>query len=250
MGEYSERPYVVCHMVSALDGKIDGDYFNMPEIKQIREASNRIREQLECDAVLYGAITMAEAYANGFIEGLPKSATHYPRTDYIAESDVDSFYIVIDIEGRLCWENKYIEKRGRKKSHIIQILTENVSDSYIAYLRTLDISYIFAGKDALDCRLLMTKLKEKAGIKRVMISGGGIVNWTFLQSGLIDELSLVICPLTDGSRTVATVFDQSPYLPKSVPIAFALENIQTLPGDGLWLKYRPKNVNKSSDPPC
>ena len=42
----TERPYVICHMISSLDGKIDGDYFDMPEILEVRNASNKIREQV------------------------------------------------------------------------------------------------------------------------------------------------------------------------------------------------------------
>lgn len=236
------RPYVVCHMVSALDGKIDGEFFSVPEIKPVRDASNRIREELGCEAVLYGATTMAETYAAGYLDEVPATDLHYDREDYIAPSDVHQYYVVIDIEGQIRWESKYIEKRGRARSHVIEVLTENISDAYLAYLRSLDISYVFAGKDALDCALVMEKLKHLFGISNVMISGGGIVNWTFLQAGLIDEVSLVICPLSDGGRNVATLFDQSPYLPHGRTVAFELLNVQTLPGDGLWLKYRPKNI--------
>ena len=67
MEELCERPYVVCHMVSSLDGRIDGEYFRRKEMVPILEASNNIRERLDCDAVLYGAVTMAESYAEGYV---------------------------------------------------------------------------------------------------------------------------------------------------------------------------------------
>lgn len=241
------RPFVVCHMVSALDGKISGEYFETEEIKPVLAASNHIREQFHCEAVLYGATTMAETYADGYIDELPDTSESYPRTDYIAPCEVNSYYVAIDIEGRIRWENKYIEKRGRQKSQVIEVLTENISDRYLAYLRSLDISYIFAGECTLDCGVLLKKLADIFGIRRLMISGGGIVNWSFLQAGLIDELSLVLCPLTDGENNTAAVFDRSPYLPDGIPVAFTLENVQTLPGDGLWLVYRPKNICEGKD---
>lgn len=240
-----ERPFVVCHMVSALDGRIDGEYFETQEMKPVLEASNQIREQLNCDTLLYGATTMAETYAAGYIDTLPDSSEIYPRTDYIAPSEVRSYYVAIDTEGRIRWENKYIEKRGRPKSHVIEVLTEDVPDSYLAYLRSLDISYIFAGEHMLNCELVLQKLAENFEIRRIMLCGGGIVNWTFLQAGLIDELSLVLCPLTDGGKGAAAVFDRSSYLPQGNPAAFILKNVQTLPGDGLWLVYRPKNIRES-----
>ena len=247
MGETLKRPFVVCHMVSALDGRIDGAYFKTQEIKPVLEASNQTRGQLNCDALLYGATTMAETYAAGYIDSLPDIGEIYPRTDYVAPSEVRSYYVVIDTEGRIRWESKYIEKRGRPKSHVIEVLTEDVSDSYLSYLRSLDISYVFAGNHSLDCGILMQKLAEKFGIRRIMLCGSGTVNWTFLQAGLIDELSLVLCPLTDGGPDAATVFDRSSYLPQGIPVAFTLKNVQTLPGDGLWLVYRPKNIREGKD---
>ena len=75
-----------------------------------------------------------------------------------------------------------------------------------------------------------------------MICGGGIVDYTFLQAGLIDEVSLVIVPLTDGGVNVATVFDQSPFVSSGAPIAFKLLETKTLPGDCVWLRYQPKNI--------
>lgn len=242
--EKNTRPYVVCHMVSALDGKIDGEYFKMPEIFNVRNASNEIREQLSCDAVLYGAVTMAETYAEGYVKNLPAASKHYDRKNYLAVSDVRNFYVVIDIAGTIRYEGKYIEKRGRPKSHVVVVLTENVSDDYIAYLKGLDISYVFAGKDTLDCEKLMTALWDDLSIKKVMISGGGIVNWTFLQAGMIDELSLVICPVTDGGRDVATVFDRSPCFSGGAPVAFTLKSMQALPDSGVWLRYEPNNRQK------
>lgn len=66
----TERPYVICHMINSLDGKIDGDYFDMPEILEVRNASNKIREQFNCNAVIYGTVTMANTYAEGYIKNL------------------------------------------------------------------------------------------------------------------------------------------------------------------------------------
>lgn len=94
----------------------------------------------------------------------------------------------------------------------------------------------------LDPALLMKKLHDLLHIDRLMICGGGIVDYAFLQAGLIDERSLVIVPLTDGSVNVATVFDRSPHVHKSSPIAFTLLKAKALPGDGVWLRYQPKNI--------
>lgn len=237
-----ERPFVICHMVSSVDGKIDGTWFEAPEVGIPLKESGMIRNAYQCSTTLYGATTMAETYAEGFLKNLLHADITLSREDYIAHSEVDSYFVAIDPQGSIAYADKYIEKRGRSKVHVIEVLLESVSDDYLAYLRSLDISYIFAGTDSLDAALCMEKLHRLFGINKLMICGGGIVDYTFLQAGLIDELSLVIVPLTDGATDVATVFDRSPFVPITQAISFKLLEVKTLPGDGVWLRYQPKNT--------
>lgn len=70
----------------------------------------------------------------------------------------------------------------------------------------------------MDCELLMEKLYTLAGIERLMNAGGGIVDYIFLQAGFIDELSLVVVPLTD----TASVFARATFHPQSDSVAFKL----------------------------
>lgn len=119
---------------------------------------------------------------------------------------------------------------------MIEVLTEQVSDAYLAYLRGFDISYMFAGEKELDCTLTLQKLKRLFHIDRLMAAGGGLMNASLLQEGLIDELSLVLSPLVDGGRA-ASIFDRAAFLPERGAAAFALQNVERLEGSGLWLRY-------------
>ena len=76
------------------------------------------------------------------------------------------------------------------------------------------------------------------GIRRLMLAGGGVTNWSFLQEGLIDELSLVIAPVADGSTTAVSCFECADFLPQyGGPAAFRLKGAEPLEGDALWLRY-------------
>lgn len=70
-----------------------------------------------------------------------------------------------------------------------------------------------------------------------MLSGGGFINWTFLQAGLVDELSLVITPVADGENNTVTLFDKSDGLPAYTPVGFTLKSVDILNGGGVWLRY-------------
>lgn len=232
-----DRPYVICHMLTSLDGKISGSFFSAPETLPAIRKYGELRTFYDCPATIYGTTTMAEGYADGLIPKLPQSDTVYPRQDYAAESDVRNYIVSVDTEGVLAWSGNYIEKKGRPKAHIIEVLTGQVSDDYIAYLRSFDISYIFAGKDQLDCGLLLRKMKELFGIEKLMLAGSGLINWSFLQEDLIDELSLILAPTADGSRQTATLFEKAEFLPDRTPAAFTLKAVEKIGNDTLWMRY-------------
>lgn len=186
-----DRPYVVCHMLTSLDGKIDGAFMSAPENGALGAEYGRLRGYFDCQATLYGTTTMAGGYAEGLVSDLPECGKAYPREDYAAPSEVTNYIVSVDPVGTLGWASKYIEKKGRPKAHVIEVLTEQVPDAYLDYLRGFDISCIFAGKDRLDCALALQKLKRLFHIDRLMAAGGGLMNASLLQEELIDELSRV-----------------------------------------------------------
>ena len=231
------RPYVICHMLTSLDGKIDGEFFSAPECAPALQQFAKVRTLYDCNATLYGTTTMKGGYADGQVGALPKSDAMYAHEDYIAQIDVNNYIISLDPQGVLSYHGKYLEKKNRPKAHIIEVLTEQVSNDYLAYLRKLDISYIFAGERQLDCKLLLYKLKSLFEIEKLMVSGGGLTNWSFVQENLVDELSLVLAPVADGSSTASSIFEKADFMPYRSPAAFTLKNVDQISGGVLWLRY-------------
>lgn len=100
------------------------------------------------------------------------------------------------------------------------------------------------GKDGLDLPLAARKLKEQFEIESMLLSGGGVVDWPFLQAGLIDEISLVIPPVIDGGVRLSSAFDDSPLAINHAPVVLTLTDVQRLEGDALWLHYKIKHENE------
>ena len=69
------------------------------------------------------------------------------------------------------------------------------------------VSYIFAGERELDLGLALEILNRELGIERLLLEGGGGSNGSFLRAGLIDEISLAICPAVDGAKGAPSIFD-------------------------------------------
>ena len=230
------RPKIICHILQSVDGNIGGSFFSQPETMPALQEFARIREEYACDAIISGAATAAEIYANDTADELPEVNETYPRNDWQA-AKVDKYAVIIDGQGMICWQNGMVERRGTKM-HVITVLQENVCDAYIAHLRHADVSYVFAGKGSLDLPLAVQKLKEKFGIEKMLLSGGGIVDWAFLQAGLIDEISLVIPPVIDGGTGLASAFDDSVFAENHSSKALSLIDVQRLDGDCIWLRYQ------------
>lgn len=230
------RPYIICHILSALDGKITGKFMETESARSVSGEYARIRMAFHADAWLYGTVTTKE-FTGHRKPKLEPVTEDIPEGDFVAEKNACFYYISVDTKGEIGWESGTFQKAGRPDAHVIEILTEETQAAYKAYLRRNGVSYILAGKEKLDCRIAAEKLYQLFGIETMLICGGGTVNWTFLQQGVMDELSLLIVPAADGSAASVTVFEESDFLPPSVPAEFQLKAVQQLEGDGVRLTY-------------
>ncbi|WP_407923155.1 dihydrofolate reductase family protein [Bifidobacterium aemilianum] len=69
---------------------------------------------------------------------------------------------------------------------------------------------------------------------------GGILNWSFIDAGLCDEVSLVVAPTIDGQPDSARLFD-SRFNGDPRPIGFKLKSAKVLDGGGLCVRYLPEH---------
>jgi riboflavin biosynthesis pyrimidine reductase len=73
------------------------------------------------------------------------------------------------------------------------------------------------------------------------LEGGGCLNGSFLNAGLIDEISLLLLPIADGTPNTQTVFEVSHPLRKNPATHLHLAEVHPLEDDVLWLKYKINN---------
>ena len=241
-----EKPFVVCHMFTSVNGKIDGEFMSCPDGVPARTEYGNLRNYYHCEATLYGTVTMAGGFSDGLAGALPASTVRYPKETWAAPSQVGQHVVAVDPRGTLGWDSPYMEKRGRPKAHVIEALTEQVSEDYLAYLRSRGVSYVVAGKEQLDCGMLLYELKTRFGIERLMLAGGGYVNGSFLQAGVIDEVSIVSAPAADGNTRSVSAFENHDFLACQAAVGLSLLEVRRIEGDGLWLRYAPQNLGNCS----
>lgn len=237
------RPYIFCHMMTSLDGKIMGDYMDTPEGEAAGNAFYEIAFGKEPyyhhQGWLSGRVTTDDNFTFYEKPELDENAAVVPEGDFIIKADVPMYYVSVDPFGKLGWKSNllhYIDTTA----HVIEILTEKATNSYKAFLRKLEIPYIIAGKDELDYALAMEKLYDLFNIHTLMLGGGGILNWSFIQAGMCDEISIVIAASADGSTDTPALFSAKNGLAANTAKGFSLENAQVKDGGSVWLRYKVK----------
>lgn len=241
------RPYIFCHMMTSLDGKIMGKYMDTPKGSAAGDVFYNIafgkNPYYKHQGWLSGRVTTDDNFTFYEKPQLDENAPEVKGGDFIADPNATMYYVSVDPTGKLGWKSNtltYIDTTA----HVIEVLTDKASNAYKAFLRKLGISYIIVGKDNIDYELTLNKLADKFSIKTLMLGGGGVINWSFLQAGMCDELSVVIAASADGSDKTPALFSTKEGLSTDNPISFELEHIEKTDGDSIWLRYKVKNANK------
>ncbi len=186
-------------MVPSVDGRIVIDGWNSSNA--VHREYEKTAQTFGADAWMIGRVSM-EPYAGRAKVTTRRNSEPVPRTDFVATTGADSYAIALDPSGKLKWESGFIDDE-----HVITVLTEQVSDDYLSFLRAQGVSYVFGGKKKVDLARVLTKLRATFGIKTLLLEGGGGINGSFLAEDLVDELSVLIAPIADGSRATPTLFD-------------------------------------------
>ena len=112
-----------------------------------------------------------------------------------------------------------------------------------------DLSYIkFSGwKDQRtvhgnrNCREAMEKLYRLFRIEKLLLCGGGGADWSFLDAGVVDVLSLLMAQVTDGSQGSASLFAQIPGLTSAGPVEFSVKEVRQTAAGGIYIRCLAKN---------
>ena len=231
------KPHVICHMAASVDGRTLSSRWR-PEGSMASGLFERLHEELGGDAWLIGRVTGQE-FAKG--KGYPATTKEtFPRQAWFARRDAKAYGVVLDAGGKISWGRSDIGG-----DPIVVVLSEKVSDAHLAGLRNEGVSYIFAGKSSLDLALTLEILNGELGVKRLLLEGGGGANGAFLRAGLVDELSLIICPAVDGAKGAPAVFDSTEAeAGQRAPVkTMTLESSHPLDGGAIWLRYRLQNAD-------
>ena len=201
----TDLPEVYIYMLESMDGLGTGDFLEKTE-EAVGDYFNK-EYSFGSKAILCGRPTWEQGLP-GPIDLSKFKDAKVERVDYVAPKKDDYYTIAIDGKGKLKWTSGYFcifENYCRtQKAHAITFLTEEVKDDYLAYLKSIEVSYIFTGKDKNDLKIALKKLKQLFGIERVLCEGGPTTNGLLLKEDLIQKIIFYKWPYiaTPGEKPV------------------------------------------------
>lgn len=222
------KPYIICHMMTSVDGRIDCD---MVDQLDPTDSYYKVLDSLECPSQLMGRVTMQMHYADS-IRFVAADTTPIGRADFHVADKAAGYTVAIDTHGCLRWPSFCYDGKP-----LLVITSESCPGEYLQTLTRQNISWIAVGEKQIDLVRAMEVLNTQFGVQRLAVVGGGHINGAFLDAGLLDEVSVMIGPGIDAREGMASVFDG---LKVDHPVAMLkLQNVSRL-ADVVWLRYTVK----------
>ena len=231
----SELPKVHLIIATSIDGKVAAKLlFSKENSKSIGEYF-KIYKEINPDAFSIGKTSLELYHSKGFKPDLtPFAHAKVDYSDNIAtKPDYKLFSVVLDRKGVIGWKKPvtFESMEGFNGAHVIEVLTEKAPKPFIAYCKSIGISYIFAGKEEIDLKIALKKLKKYFGIQKLAVCGGSGINGSFYNDNLYDQLDIIMTPIV-GENEGLTLFGGA----KEFRL-YKFEEARPLENGAVYLKY-------------
>ena len=178
-----KKPYIVCHMMTSLDGRIDCAMTEqLPGVQEYYQ----ILEALQAPTTVSGRVTaQLEMALPGDFQA--KDSTPVGKEAFSRKTDAPGYEVVADTHGKLLWPDA-----GQEEKPLLILTSEQVPQEYLTYLDGRNISWLATGKERIDLARATEILATEFGVERMAVVGGSAINTSFLDAGLLDEVSILV----------------------------------------------------------
>jgi len=181
------RPHIILSAAISVDGKIatkTGDSNLSSKIDKIRV--HKLRSKV--DAILIGQNTLRRDD--------PILSVRYAKGR-------NPIRIILDSRGKISSKSKIIKTCNMIPT--ILAVSKNISNKNLQRLKKYPLEIIVTGENKVNLKQLLKQL-EKRKIKKLLLEGGGTVNWEFIKQGLFDEIIVTVTPfLIGGTKSISLV---------------------------------------------
>jgi 2,5-diamino-6-(ribosylamino)-4(3H)-pyrimidinone 5'-phosphate reductase len=146
----------------------------------------------------------------------------------------DPARVVIDSDGRIPLDSRILKTAHRVAT--IVAVSERAHNNKIHKLRSSGAIVIIAGREMVDLGEALLCLK-KMGFKNILAEGGGELNWSLLELGVVDQLIVTVSPKLVGGRSATTLVEGDGYDKISQAITMELKKVLRQDNGELVLFY-------------
>ena len=212
------RPYVILSAAMTLDGKI-------------AKGRTKIKLSSKNDKI---RVHKLRAKVDGILIGKNTLDTDNPMLNVRYVTGKNPVRILLDSRGTIKSSSKIIQSCS--KISTIIATTQLISKKNLSRLEKFPLEVIKCGKSSVDVVKLL-KILQKKGMKKILLEGGGTLNWSFLKRGLVDELIITITPYILGGSDSVTLVEGSGFKNLFSMNKLKLRKIQKI-GNELIVYYR------------
>jgi len=152
--------------------------------------------------------------------------------------------VIVDSKGRIPIDSQIM--RMASKINTIVAVTDQAPEEKILRLEDMgaQVLIISEGKrgesaavpHGVNLKELFRKL-EKMRLKKILVEGGGELNWSLLRLGLVDNLTVTIAPTIAGGRLATTLVEGDGFDEIAQGIRLKLDKVELKKTDELLLQY-------------
>jgi 2,5-diamino-6-(ribosylamino)-4(3H)-pyrimidinone 5'-phosphate reductase len=179
------------------------------------------------------------ASADGIIVGISTVLADNPRlTVRLARKRVkrkDPARIVIDSTGKIPLDSRILLTASRIKT--IVAVTKLAHIDTLSKIKKTGAIVIVSGKQTVNLKKVFSIIKQM-GIRKILVEGGGEINWSLLRLGIVNELIVTIAPKIVGGRQATTLVEGEGYRRISRGIKLHLKQAQIQNNGELVLHYK------------
>ena len=223
-----KRPYIFINVAATADGKIDTFERKGSAISSAQDKSRVDELRANADAVLVGGKTLLEEQPKLTVKS---EALREGRIKRGAAPNPIKVGVVTVADIPL--ESDFI-KAGPARAVIFT--TSQTSISHIEALRAHGVEVFVHESPRVNLKQMMNTLSE-IGVNRLMVEGGGTINFELMKLGLVDELTIYIAPLIFGGDQAPTLAAGNGFT-RNEAIALKLEKVETHEDGGILLIYK------------
>ena len=143
--------------------------------------------------------------------------------------------IIIDSMGRIPLDSQILRTASKIKT--IVAVTKLAHMNVRRKIKKTGAIVIVAGKDTVDLKRVLWTI-QKMGIKKILVEGGGEINWSLFSLGIVNELIVTIAPKIVGGRQATTLVEGEGYSKISQGLKLQLKKVRMQNSGELVLHYK------------